>query len=149
MTTADEMRQLYGKDEGYSYVTDYMPIIRSFGGVLIEIADDGYHGDSYILYTKHGPTSQLYGILVFGWGSCSGCDALQACDTWEDVAELYNQLESQIKWFTESEARAYVKNKDWSAEWFVNRETGAAFVGALRYFFNVAEDEIEALRYPE
>ena len=73
----------------FSYCeSDYQPIVDSFGNVLIQVDDADYQGDTRVLYEKDGK----YGYLNFGWGSCSGCDALQACCNIEEIQELINSL---------------------------------------------------------
>lgn len=88
---------------------DYDPIIRSFGEVLVQVDDDDYIGDTRVLLRKDG----RYGFLNFGWGSCSGCDALQASDSYEEIDELIDDLENDIKWFdTLANAQAYIANDE-------------------------------------
>ncbi len=74
---------------------DYQPIICSFGTVLVQVDQDDYQGDSYVLLQN----ADRYGFLVFGWGSCSGCDALQSCETFAGIDELISDLERDVKWF--------------------------------------------------
>lgn len=97
---------------------DYDPIIRCFGDVLVQVADSDYSGDTRILLKK----DDCYGFLVIGWGSCSGCDALQGCNTFAEVDELINEIEGDIKWFnTLAEAKAYIANDDErSGSFYVN-----------------------------
>ena len=84
---------------------DYAPIIESFGDVLVQVDEEDYQGDSFVLLRKDGQ----YGFLCFGWGSCNGCDALQACETVEELDELIDKLQSDIKWFDSlAEAQAYI-----------------------------------------
>lgn len=77
-------------------IYDYQPILDSFGKILVQVDDSGYDGDSRVFYQFEDRT---FGVLQFGWGSCSGCDALQACHSYEEVDELIAHLESQIKRF--------------------------------------------------
>ena len=84
---------------------DYSPIIKSFGDVLVQVDEEDYSGDSFVLLRK----DDQYGFLCFGWGSCCGCDALQACETVEDIDELIDELQDDIKWFDSlAEAKAYI-----------------------------------------
>jgi len=106
-------RRLYGeeyKDEDGSYFygpSDYNPIIQSFGEVLVQVDDGDYQGDTRVLLRKDG----RFGFLNFGWGSCSGCDGLQACSSFRDIETLIQGLERDIKWFdTLAEAQAYIGN---------------------------------------
>lgn len=96
-------------DEHCNDFSNYSPIICSFGKVLVQVDAGAYSGDTLVLLSKNG----LYGFLAFGWGSCSGCDALQACQTFADVDELIDSLESSIQWFdTLQQAQAYIANSN-------------------------------------
>ena len=57
-----------------SWKTDYTSILNQFGYIVIKVDDDDYQGDSRVLYEGY---KDEVGYLQFGWGSCSGCDALQ------------------------------------------------------------------------
>lgn len=84
---------------------DYGPLLATFGEILVKIDDDDYQGDSRILYRN----GSRYGVLVFGWGSCSGCDSLQACGTHGEIGQLIKRLGSDVKWFESLEdAKRYV-----------------------------------------
>lgn len=104
-------RALYPEEEEGSWfcVSDYDPIIKSFGEVLVQVDDEDYSGDTRVLLRKN----DRYGFLIFGWGSCSGCDALQACNNFREVDELIDNLEGGIKWFdTLAEAQLYIANDE-------------------------------------
>lgn len=93
-----------------SYNSDYDPIIKSFGDVLLRIDSDGYEGDTRVLLTN----GSRYGYILFGWGSCSGCDALQSCNTYEEIDELIHKLREQIHWFNNFlEMIAFIGQRDW------------------------------------
>ena len=108
-------RELYSKEESnYFTVCDYQPIVDSFGTVLIQEDDDDYQGDSRILLESEG----RYGLLIFGWGSCSGCDALQSCGNYDEVDKLIDEMRGDVKWFgTKADVNKYVTEKDWELEW--------------------------------
>ena len=100
--------------ESVNYIYDYQPILNAIGNVLIQVDDDDYQGDSRLLYEKEGK----FGYLIFGWGSCSGCDALQACESMNDVQELIDCLVNDVKWFDSlGELKEYFKEKDWELEY--------------------------------
>jgi hypothetical protein len=95
------------KTEWFDAPCDYSPIIDSFGKVLVRVDDDDYSGDTFALLSK----GNRIGLLTFGWGSCSGCDALQGCESYKELGELIDILESGIKWFDSlAEAQAYISN---------------------------------------
>lgn len=118
MINAKELYPEYWKEEqenGDFYGPyDYQPIIDSLGNVLVQVDDADYQGDTRVLYESNGK----YGYLVFGWGSCSGCDALQACDNMQDIQNLIEDLQNSIKWFdTLSDLKTHFGNKDWELDW--------------------------------
>lgn len=86
---------------GFIERPSYTELIETFGEVIVETNWGEYDGDSlYLLKAEQG-----YGILTFGWGSCSGCDSLEACDSQADFDALQDDLERSARWFpTLSEA---------------------------------------------
>ncbi|MGI9569204.1 MAG: hypothetical protein ACR2PH_05590 [Desulfobulbia bacterium] len=109
----------------YLYICDYNPIVSDFGKVALKIDDDDYQGDSRVLYDN----DDKIGYLIFGWGSCSGCDALQACRDVKEIQELYDSLKSEVKWFsTHKEALDYFNNKDWALEFSWHHEETKSFI---------------------
>lgn len=108
MKSAEE---LYGNEIWY---TEYTPMLEEFGEIIIRVDVDDYQGDSYLIY-KDG---DRYGYLSFGWGSCSGCDALQGCCSIREVQELMDKLYNDIIWFDSKVLlKEYFNTKDWSLEW--------------------------------
>ena len=99
-----------------SFESDYGPIINHFGEVLLRGDVGDYQGSSFIVYDD-------YSLLEFGWGSCSGCDALQSCDTFEEIDELIDSLEGDILRFSSKEIFIkYINNRDWEGEWAYGEE---------------------------
>ena len=116
----------YRDGEGwFSVCIDYTPMLKEFAEIIVEVDDDDYQGDSRVLYRD----GQRYGYLQFGWGSCSGCDALQACSTIEQVQELMDELYQSIKWFDgKSEALKWFKEHDWEGDYSWHAYEQAEFV---------------------
>lgn len=120
-------RDFFGEelDDKWFCVSSYQPIIESFGKVLIQVDDRDYSGDTRVLYEKDGK----YGFLNFGWGSCSGCDALQACKNEQAVDELIDSLEQAVKWFDSlSEAAAYITSKEREYSYYSHEKEWKEFV---------------------
>jgi len=107
------------KDGWHWGVGGYESMVEAFGQRVLVATDDGdYQGDSYRLIADGDEPHQRYGILIFGWGSCSGCDALQACGSVSELQELADSLQDSIKWFSHKEAlREYMENHDWEGDW--------------------------------
>ena len=115
MSTSKLLYPDYGVDSDSFYgPCDYQPIINSFGKVLIQVDDKDYQGDTRVILESGGKI----GWLNFGWGSCSGCDALQACNNHADIDALILDLKNSIKWFdTIDELKQYFSTKDWSLDY--------------------------------
>lgn len=136
-----------GHDDEWNRWSDYGPIIDSLGKCVVYESDGAYQGDSYIMFRD----GARFGVLVFGWGSCSGCDSLEACSTWEDVEALRESL--AIKWGTPAEIDAYLRNEsrdfDFYAErtgWIMFREKALAILDAT---FTVSVHGAELLVVPD
>lgn len=130
MRTAKELYPELDKAElEYFYGPyDYQPIIDAIGNVLIQVDDNDYQGDSRILYEIDGK----YGFLIFGWGSCSGCDALQACNTMGDIQQLIDSMVCDVKWFDSlQELQQYFRDKDWELEWSYHQEETQEFINKV------------------
>lgn len=61
---------------------------------LLQVDDDDYQGDSRVLLAD----GDRRGFLTFGWGSCSGCDALEACADRGEQLALRNELWDAVHW---------------------------------------------------
>lgn len=111
------------------YFSEYQPMIAEFGEIMVQDDDDGYQGDSRVLYRD----GTRFGYLVFGWGSCSGCDALQACSTIQEVQSLMDELMASIKWFDDvTEAIQWFETHDWEGDYSHSRKFVTAALAALR-----------------
>ena len=118
-----DVRKLYDENRWDWY--DYQPMLEAFGKIAIQVDDRCYQGDSRLLYDENGKI----GYLIFGWGSCSGCDALQACDSIEEVQELCDELQGDIKWFdSKKEALEWFTTHDWEGDFFSRTEETNEFL---------------------
>lgn len=72
--------------------------------ILLDTEDNDYQGNSFLLVQRVPPTRDL-GFLSYGWGSCSGCDALEAAyGDPQALAELGDELVAGTRWFDGAEA---------------------------------------------
>jgi len=93
--------------------------------------DNDYQGDSFYLL-KDG---NKYGILIFGWGSCSGCDALEAIGgNHKEVTAFRDDLWNSIQWFTRADMRKLVRSKDFDLEWYGHSDGGRKFIERMKAF---------------
>ena len=117
MTNEELVEQLYPGcivNGSFNPPTSYTPIIDALGTVAIRADDDYVQGDSRILYRE---SNGKWGYLLFGWGSCSVCDALQACESYAELNQLFCTLQAKIIWFdTAQDAQEFVVSHDWENE---------------------------------
>ena len=101
-------KELYPKFDGW-FESDYQPMLNEFGKIILQVDMQNYQGDSWLLYQD----GEKIGYLNYGWGSCSGCDALQACTTFGEIQGLMNDLRDDVKWFdNKQEALKYFLEHD-------------------------------------
>jgi len=113
----------YGLDCFCCY--DYNPMLKEFGDILIQVDDDDWQGDSRVLYEKDGKL----GYLLFGWGSCSGCDSLQACENYKELQEHMDWLNNSIQWFDSNEdCLRFFKEHDWEGDYCSHVEEQKEFI---------------------
>ncbi len=90
---------------------NYIPLIETFGEVVLKVEDPDLSGDCRVLLWDG---DQLFGILWFGFGSCSGCDALKQCGSYEDLLRLHLAFARSIEWKEAQGLYKYVTSKDWA-----------------------------------
>ena len=118
----------YNENERYSYFCDYSRLLDSFEyEILIQVDDQDYQGDSRVLFFDK--SVGRYGYLNFGWGSCSGCDALQSCTSLKEVEKLRDSLHTSIIWQdSKEEMLAFFQNRDWETQYSWHAEETKEFV---------------------
>ena len=110
---------------------NYSEIIALFGNPAIEIWQNDYQGDTWVLYD-----SPKFGYLSFGWGSCSGCDALESCTKVEELQQLVNELQDSIQWFDSKESAAeWFKNRDWQGQYSWGETDFKKFLKEVEEYF--------------
>lgn len=110
------IHEVYEQEEGdFFSVGDYQPLLNSFEyNILVQVDENDYQGDSWLLLHD----GKRYGYLQFGWGSCSGCDALQGCSNLAEVAELRDSLHEAIQWFDSAkDALLFFVSHDWKGDY--------------------------------
>lgn len=95
----------------------YIDLVRTFpASVLLDVSDDDYQGDSRLLIRDES----RFGYLRFGWGSCSGCDALQAAEgNLGELTQLRDDMAGSVHWEPDAYSLAHwMAHRDWGlAEW--------------------------------
>ena len=86
---------------------------------------DIYQGDEFVLMSSSNDSDTWYRVLVFGFGSCTGCDALQSCKSYEEIDNIITSFDSSIGYFNNvDELKEYV-NDEYHREnnWWMFNET--------------------------
>ena len=123
-------KEIYPNEE--RWFSDYQPILEEFGEILIQVDEEDYQGDSMLLYKLE---NDKYGILIFGWGSCSGCDALQGCNNYEEVDDLISDLKSKIVEFNNKEDIVkYINNENRKLEYSWYEKTYQEFYEKVKEY---------------
>lgn len=115
----------------------YRQIVETFGEVLVETEWGSYQGDSLFLVKKDG----RFGILTFGWGSCSGCDSLEACDSQEDVNSLQDDLHRGIRWHDSVNDVVHDLDGQWAKDSYLDAEMIAVFHAAVNKATSIVVEE--------
>ncbi len=92
----------------------YEDMVASIGDILLRVNQDDYQGDTWCIVQS----GTHYGYVNFGWGSCSGCDALEGTNTWEEYYELRDNVANGTHW--ENSARElleWFKTHDWGGDY--------------------------------
>lgn len=117
----------------------YLELVGSFARVLLAVEDNDYQGDSRLLLADTGRV----GLLFFGWGSCSGCDALEAArdDGVDAVRALRDELAGQVHWEDGPvDLIRYIQGKDWSLDFRGSDPAMQAFLSrAMQILRDLAE----------
>lgn len=129
-------------EHGYASL-DYDDLVATMPVEVVERRSFGsYQGDLVYFVRQDG----RYGFLIFGYGSCSGCDSLQAAQGYidpeydsdekcrerlRDVVALRDRLEADILWqdegktILETVGRKIAERGDW---WYYDPEIHSAIV---------------------
>lgn len=122
------LQEVYPPVEGSNQFSEsnYEPLLESLGHViLLKVDDADYQGDSRVLFLD----DERVGLLIFGWGSCSGCDALQACNTYKEAEDLRQDLSERVQWFdTPLDALGYFNRHDWEGDYSFHQSETHTFI---------------------
>ena len=119
------LRLRTGPFKDYSDKPSYDDLVGEFGDILLSVSEDNWQGDTWYLLQS----GTRYGYLSVGWGSCSGCDALQGADTWEEVNELQDSLRDHIHWEVGPDGLLeWMKEHDWKGDYIGSAPDHAQFL---------------------
>lgn len=96
---------------------DYSDVVASQGKLIEEWNIGDYQGDLVYLLKNE----DQYGFTVVGYGSCSVCDSLQACEDEADFEILKESIINDIKWGTKKEIYDYIFSEE-ANRWYFYEE---------------------------
>lgn len=99
-----------------------------FDEILVDCSDNDYQGETFTLVRKVGQ----YGVLNYGWGSCSGCDAAQAVTSGAEANTLRDDLYHGIRWFDTGEELFAWVDGDHDLQWYGHDSAFQAFLRELQ-----------------
>jgi len=103
--------------EYYYPPMSYSQIVATQGEVIKGWTVGDWQGD-YVYLLKNG---DKYGFTVIGYGSCTGCDSLQACENDKEFNELKEDIIKHIFWGTKQEVLDYAFNEN-ANRWYYHEE---------------------------
>jgi len=107
-----QIREVAGVDAGY-YQGDY------FAAVM----EDRYG------YETSYSASEPIGLLVIGYGSCSGCDEWEGAYTAMERLDVLTRIVESIKWFDNlGLLKEYLASSDPKLEWYAHEEKWPDFL---------------------
>jgi hypothetical protein len=135
----ERAKNRYGTDDGDTYWhSSYEEIVRDFGCEVPGWETLGsYQGDHLVLLRD----GERWGFTVIGYGSCSGCDALEAAgENVREVQALADGIFDGIHWEPSAEAMAaHLASRDGANEWWINEDEAASALDRFRLLLAAPE----------
>jgi len=104
----------------------YIDLIKSANLEVIDHLTMGeYQGDLLMIVKK----DNQFGMIVAGFGSCSGCDAFQSCrDDKRKLNKLRDKLCNGVIWKDITSFISYLRTKKWRNEFYCGEEKLPEFI---------------------
>lgn len=146
MTTASKPRPAWVPEP--TYELDYEHMVRAWGWTVLSFDTCGsYQGDHVVLLAD----GDRRGFLMIGYGSCTGCDALEAARPydyddeppadWSEVVEIYERLRGEVHWEPDAASLA-----DWIEHQIATEGSGTVWYWYDDEVKNVSRRYVEVLR---
>ena len=104
----------------------YVELIKNAGLDIVDYLCMGdYQGDLLIIVKKENQ----FGMISTGYGSCSGCDALQSCDdNPKKLKALQKRLCNGVIWKDITSFIKHLRTKEWQNEYYYGEQELPQFV---------------------
>jgi hypothetical protein len=103
--------------EWYTPPMGYDQIV-ALKGEIVKDWTLGYYQGDYVYLLKN---DDLYSLVVVGYGSCSGCDALEGCENDEDFEYLKQSIINSIVFTSKEDLIKDLSNTE-SNRWYFYEE---------------------------
>lgn len=127
----------------YNYQSYDQMVDAMNGEVVLSVHDNDYQGDSRYLM-KDG---DRFGVLIFGWGSCSGCDAFEGCDSNEERESLKRDLENSIEWRSLDELIEWLNSHDYEGSWYWRSKEMRDFIKQVFEYLDVVPSDAKIVAW--
>lgn len=126
------MSDLYGDDEPIHGVHAYVALATEEDDEVIyeQDVDDDYSGDLIAVIRRAGQ----WGFLQTGYGSCSGCDAIQDAlyGGIDQLRTVRDEVRAKVHWEpSKADLVAYIEARTPENDWWLDSERGEAARSAL------------------
>lgn len=137
----------FGRDRYDVDRPSYREIADKIATVMNEWDIGSYQGDTVFLLAD----GDRRGLLIQGYGSCSGCDALQAVNTPAEAQDLIDDMVRNVHWEDSPGALArWIDARDWAGQWsWYVADARTCLRDVLCLLHGVEATEFKTLGYPK
>lgn len=137
MITAKQVANIPNATDQHLYTLAYKELIPDGMKIVEEAAVGDYQGD--YLYLAMDEESGKFHLFIFGYGSCSGCDAMMSLCSEEDVEKRTKSLQ---EWCDNAANSVVLKSKEEMLAYLDARDEGNSYWMSLEG----AEEALELFR---
>jgi hypothetical protein len=95
--------------------------------IVDELLGD-YQGDWVAIVNDEDSWKDNAGFLVYGYGSCSGCDEWQAAETALERVDIVRSMVERVKWFDSlTDLKEFINGDHPELEWYGHDEEWVGF----------------------
>lgn len=124
----------------------YQGILEGLGAEILMMEETGsYQGDLVFILGDDSWLTGGIGVLVQGYGSCSGCDAWEAASSFKDRLDIAADMINNIRWFPSgSELLEWLLADHEDQWWGHDTEIGQFFLKVARKIMaSVPKDQLD------
>lgn len=87
-----------------------------------------WQGDYAVVFKAN---DNLFAFDVIGYGSCSGCDSMEACETEKEYKELISGVVNRLQWLSADQTIDRINNEFDDNNWYRHEPTFKESIGRL------------------